>query len=112
MARKSLIPILVLGAAAGIAVIAHYLASVQGHGAAARADCTAVGQYLGGSPSHKPGFVVREVMHPRPSRNRALDGAMRHLAAALRGSYPAGANMAFSRVRAICAALGMWHSYH
>ena len=112
MARKTLIPILVLVAAAGITVIAHYLASALDHGAAARADCTAVGQFLGGSPFHKPGFVVREVMHPRPSGNRALDNAMRQLAAELRGSYPAGANMAFSRVRAICAALGMWHSYH
>ena len=110
MARKTLIPILV--AAAGTTAIAVYLASVLDHGAADRADCTAVGQFLGGSPLDKPGFVVREVMHPRPSGNRALDRAMRHLAAELRGSYPARANMAFSRVRAFCDALGMWHSYH
>src|SRR5215472_10987443 len=112
MARKSLIPILMLVAAAGITVIAHYLASALDHGAAARADCTAVGQFLGGSPFHKPGFVVREVMHPRPSGNAALDSAMQQFAAGLRGNDTPSANMAFDRVSTICHALGMWTAYH
>jgi|SRR5215469_10990359 len=111
MRRKSLIPILVLVAAVGVAVIAHYLASVLDHRAAERAECAAVGRMLGASPGQDP-RLVRGLMHPRLSGNATLDSAMQHMAAELRGYNPAGANLAISRVRAICDALGLWSTYH
>jgi len=111
MARRSLIAILALVAAVGV-VVAYYLAAARDYRAAERADCTAVAQFLGGSPFHKPGFVVREVMHPRPSGNAALDSAMQQFAAGLRGNDTPSANMAFDRFSTICHALGMWTAYH
>ena len=79
---------------------------------AEQASCTAVAQFLGGNPWHKPGFVVREVLNPRPSGNVTLDAATRLLAAALRADDDAEANLAESRVSSVCSALGMWQPRH
>jgi hypothetical protein len=112
VARKSLIRVLAVMAAVGVAVITGHLAYARHERAVEQANCTAVAQMLGGSPGHKPAFVVREVTHPQQSGNRTLDAAMRYLAAELRGSDTASTNLAFHRAVAICSALGMGTTYH
>jgi len=113
MARKQRVRMLLLLAALGVAVIAGFLLSAAHPLARAEQyDCTAVAEFAGGNPWHKPGFVMREVRNPWRSGNGKLDAATRRLAADLRGSDSFQTSLDVSRVMSICIALGMWQPRH
>jgi hypothetical protein len=113
MTRMPRVRTVLLLAAVVAAVIAGFLVFAPHRLARAEQyDCTAVAEFSGGNPWHKPGFVMREVRNPWQSGNGNFDAATRRLAADLRRNDGYQTSLDVNRVRSICIALGMWQPRH
>jgi len=76
-----------------------------------KTNCTLVGQMVGAPPGDQAAMASK-VLSAGSSGDHDLDAAMAHLADSLKGGSSVLADQAVAKVRAVCAGLGMWRTFH